>query len=236
MNNKARFFIIASASFLLVITITMFFTTDIAHTTSGSTTEFKPTIVIDAGHGGEDSGAISNDGNILEKNINLNISLLLKDLFLTNGFDVVMTRDTDISLHNPNATSHKKHSDLQNRVDIFNSSQNNIVISIHQNKFTQEKYSGTQIFYSSNCDKSSALAEKVKSSVVTLLQPDNQRECKVAGSEIFVLNNARVPAIMVECGFLSNEAEAQKLNNNDYQSKLAYCIYLGFLEYYYTNY
>ena len=155
---------------------------------------------------------------------------------MSNGFDVIMTRETDISLHNSEATSHKKHSDLQNRVDIFNSSQSNIVISIHQNKFTEEKYSGTQIFYSSNCDKSSVLAEKVKSSVVPLLQPDNQRECKISGSEIFVLDNARVPAIMVECGFLSNEAEAQKLNNKDYQSQLAYCIFLGFLEYYYTNY
>lgn len=236
MNSKARFFIIASTSFLVVISITMFLTIDIVHKTSASTTEFRPTIIIDAGHGGEDSGAMSNDNNILEKNINLNISLILKDLLLSNGFDVIMTRETDTSLHDSDITNHKKQSDLKNRVDVFNSSQNNIGISIHQNKFTQEKYSGTQIFYSSYCEESSALAEKVKSSVVSLLQPDNQRECKIAGSEIYILDNARIPAIMVECGFLSNETEAQKLNDKNYQSQLAYCIYLGFLEYYYTNY
>ena len=236
MNNKARFFIIASTSFLVIISITTLFSIDIAHKTSAQISEFKPTIIIDAGHGGEDSGAVSNDNNILEKNINLNISMILKDIFLSNGFDVVMTRESDISLHDSNATDHKKQSDLKNRVEVFNNSQNNIVISIHQNKFTQEKYSGTQIFYSAYCDKSSDLAQKVKSSVVSLLQPKNERECKQAGSEIFVLDNARVPAIMVECGFLSNESEAQKLNDKNYQSQLAYCIYLGFLEYYYTNY
>lgn len=236
MNSKVRFFIIASTSFLIIISLTAFFTIDIAYKTNTFASEFKPTIIIDAGHGGEDGGAITNDNNILEKNINLNISMILKDLFLSNGFDVIMTRKSDISLHNSDEINHKKQSDLKNRVAIFNSSQNNIAISIHQNKFTQEQYSGTQIFYSGYSDKSNVLAEKVKTSVVQLLQPDNERECKVAGSEIYVLDNARVPAIMVECGFLSNETEAQKLNDTNYQTQLAYCIYLGFLEYYYTNY
>lgn len=235
MNKRLKNCIIVSISILLIVVIILFACTDIAYKASVEVSEFKPTVIIDPGHGGDDGGAIS-DSNILEKNINLNVSLLLKELFISNGFDVTMTRESDTALYDSDITDNKKQNDLKNRVEVFNSSQNNIAISIHQNKFTEKQYSGTQIFYSANNDKSQKLAENIKSSVVTLLQPDNQRECKLSGSEIYVLDNAQVPAVLVECGFLSNDAEAEKLNDKAYQTKLAYCIYLGFLEYYYTNY
>lgn len=235
MNNKIKLCILIALSVLLVFTSFLFVYTDKAYKTSAEALEFRPIIIIDPGHGGEDSGAIS-EINILEKNINLDISFILRDLFISNGYDVVMTRETDTALYNKDETKHKKQSDLKNRVEVFNNSQNNIVISIHQNKFTEEKYNGTQVFYSANNKKSANLAESIKTSVVTLIQPENERECKRAGSEIYVLHNTMSPAVMVECGFLSNYAEAQKLNNKAYQTKLAYCIYLGFLEYYYTNY
>lgn len=234
MNNKLKFLIVTSISLLMTFVIVLFAFTGKGYQVSVETKQFKPTIIIDPGHGGEDGGAVSNT-NILEKNINLEISLILKEFLISNGFNVIMTRNTDTALYDKD-TDHKKHSDLKNRVEVFNSSQNNIVISIHQNKFTEEKYSGTQIFYSANCENSSILAENIRTTVISLLQPDNERECKKAGSEIFVLHNAQVPAVMVECGFLSNNTEAEKLNSKNYQKRLAYCIYLGFLEYYYTNY
>lgn len=220
--------------FILMILSAM---TGISQQTVENISDFKPTIVIDAGHGGEDGGASAADGT-LEKDINLSISMKLSSMLQLYGFDIKNIRDTDISIYDDTADTifNKKVSDLKNRVKIFNSSQNNIVISIHQNKFEESKYYGTQVFYSSNDDKSALLAENIKTSVVSLLQNENTRQCKKAGSEIYVLNNAEVPAVLVECGFLSNPNEAEKLKSEDYQKQIAFSICLGFLEYYYTNY
>lgn len=192
-----------------------------------------PTIIIDAGHGGDDSGAIGVD-NILEKNINLAISKYLKELIEFSGFEVVMIRDEDISIHNADATTTKeiKISDMKNRLKIYNSSKNNIIISIHQNKFTESKYYGAQMFYSKNNSKSKELAECIKNAFVGFLQPENTRELKEASNSIYLLSNTENPAIIVECGFLSNENEAHLLNTEEYQLKVAYAIYCGFLEYY----
>ena len=220
---------------MVVTVMACYVFTEISYQTVNNSSYFRPTIVLDPGHGGEDSGAVANN-NILEKNINLQIALKLKTFLQANGFDVIMTRETDTAIYDAHERNQKKRSDLLNRVKIFNSSHNNIVISIHQNKFTQSQYSGAQIFYSANNKKSEFLAENIKTSIVSLLQPDNERQCKKAGSEILVLNNTEVPCVMVECGFLSNETEAQKLSDDSYQSDMAYCICLGFLEYYYTNY
>ncbi len=228
--------ILLSVCIILLITasiLTSVFVNDAVTTSNSVSLTYRPTIVIDPGHGGEDGGAITSN-NIPEKNINLTISLKLRDLFQSNGFNVIMTRETDTDLSN--GDDNAKRTDINNRVDIFNSSQDNIVISVHQNKFTQSQYNGTQIFYSDNVDDSKNLAECVRQSVVTLLQPDNTRLCKEVGSEIYILDNSQVPSILVECGFLSNEKEAKMLQSDEYQSELAYSIFLGFMEYYYTNY
>lgn len=222
---------------LICISLTIFHLIAISETvivSSSEITTFKPNIVIDAGHGGEDSGATVND-EILEKDINLNIALKLRDIFRCNGFDVTLTRDADFSL-TKDAKSNNKKIDLQNRVKLFNSSPDNIVISIHQNEFSEAKYSGTQIFYSENNKENEVFAECIRQSVVNLLQPDNKRLCKCVDSEIYILKNTNVPAILIECGFLSNPNEAQKLINDAYQRELAYSIFLGFIEYYYKNY
>ncbi len=232
--NKKLYLFFSVAILIIISSVIMCFTvTDTAVASSSDTIENKPTIIIDPGHGGEDGGATCD--NIVEKDINLLISQKLKLMFLSNGFDVIMTRETDTDISDKNV-SNKKRSDLLNRVDIFNNSENNIVISIHQNKFAQSEYSGTQIFYSKNNEKSALLAQNIQQSVTSLLQPNNSRECKKAGSEILVLDNTDVPAVMVECGFLSNQSEAQKLINDTYQNELAFSIYLGFMEFYYTNY
>lgn len=235
MNYKNRVVIVFTSALLVVFIISCFIVTIPSVSVSSKSDLFMPTVIIDAGHGGEDGGASTSD-NYLEKDINLSISKKLKAFLVSNGFSVKMTRETDKAIYDDNQSNNKKRSDLQNRVDLFNSSKNNIVISIHQNKFQQEKYSGAQVFYSANDKKSELLAQCIKNSVVFLTQPENERQCKQAGSEIFILNNTSVPAVLIECGFLSNQNEAEKLKDDEYQSKLAYSIYLGFLEFYYRNY
>lgn len=190
-----------------------------------------PVIVIDAGHGGEDGGASAN--GLLEKDINLSIALKLRDMLTISGYQVVMTRDSDVSVYDSTAdtTREKKVSDLKNRVEMINSGKNNILVSIHQNKFEQSQYFGTQMFYSKNNPKSAVLAEELRKSVTGFLQPDNKRELKQADGSIYILDKAQVPAVIVECGFLSNEDEAKKLADSDYQQKMAFSIYSGIIGY-----
>ncbi len=196
------------------------------------------TIILDAGHGGEDGGAIGVDG-IIEKDINLSITLKVRDYLEVSGYNVIMTRETDTAIYDDTAEGlrNKKRSDLHNRAKMINdnSGEGNIFVSIHQNKFPDSKYFGTQIFYSKNDSKSQALASGIKDSVVGLIQPDNTREIKPADKRIFLLNKAEIPAVVVECGFLSNKEEASKLINDDYQSQMAFCIYCGIVNYYLNN-
>ena len=229
MNKK---YIYVFITLFAIITLTYISFLSITNTTSVAsqiTIPFKPTIIIDAGHGGEDGGASVNN-SVLEKNINLEIAKKLKVFLQSNGFKVIMTRSDD------NALSDVKRKDLQRRVDIFNSSPDNIVLSIHQNKFEQSQYHGTQVFFSANDIKSKNLANCIQLSAKKLLQPDNNRSIKKAGSEIFILDNCDVPSVLIECGFLSNETELKKLLDESYQNKIAYSIFLGFMEFYYTNY
>ena len=129
----------------------------------------------------------------------------------------------------------RKVADMKKRLEIFNSSDNNIIISIHQNKFTESKYYGTQIFYSPNSDESNKLAESIKFTIKTLLQPQNERECKKAGNDIYLLKNSNNPAVIVECGFLSNPSECQNLTDPIYQKQMAFSIVTGFLDYHNKN-
>ena len=187
-------------------------------------------VIIDAGHGGEDGGAVAND--IIEKDINLSIANKLACVLKTAGYKVVLTRSEDEMVNAVgDSLRERKVSDMHNRLDIFNENENNVVISIHQNKFTQEQYHGTQVFYSTNNDKSFSLAASIRDDVKTLLQPENTRECKPAGSEIFLLSNSNVPSVIVECGFISNYEEAQKLKTEEYQDKMAFAIFAGFMDY-----
>lgn len=189
------------------------------------------TIILDAGHGGEDGGAVAN--GIVEKDINLSITGKLKDLFKTAGFNVITTRDSDTAFKAVGSSlRERKISDMKNRLALFNNNERNIVISIHQNKFTQEEFKGSQIFYSPNNEESKNLSEAIKNNIIKLIQPDNNRNTKEATRDIYLLYNAKVPAIIVECGFISNTEEASKLKDNNYQNKLAFAVFTGFLEYY----
>lgn len=198
---------------------------------SAEISEKELIVVIDAGHGGEDSGAVAN--SVLEKDINLEIALKLRDMLKASGIEVKMIRESDVSIYDTASGTirERKVSDLKNRVKIVNNNKKNILVSIHQNKFEQSKYSGAQMFYSTNNDKSQILAENIRKSITGLIQPENKRELKKGGSDIYLLNKAAVPAVIVECGFISNEEEAKNLSNEEYQSKIAFAICCGILEY-----
>ncbi len=191
----------------------------------------SPYIIIDAGHGGEDGGAVAADGT-LEKDINLSIALKLNDILTSLGYQTVMTRTEDTSICDTDLSTIReiKVSDMKNRLKICNSDDNNILISIHQNKFEQSKYSGTQVFFSPNSD-SNVLAEAIQQSVVSLLQPENTRAVKPADKNIYLLYNAAVPAVICECGFMSNPEELTKLKDEDYQNKMSFAIAQGLLSY-----
>ena len=225
-------YLIILAVLLISFCIVMFsaFSNITAHT-SADIDDDRITVIIDAGHGGEDGGA-EVDG-VLEKDINLSIADKLADTLRLCGVRVTEIRDEDISVYDDSAQSlrEKKVSDLKHRVEIVNGSENNILVSIHQNKFDNSAYSGAQVFYSSNNDKSRVLAESIRNSVVSLLQNDNTRELKPANSDIYLLDNATVPAVIVECGFLSNDEERAKLLDSGYQNEMAYSIAMGVLEY-----
>ena len=191
-----------------------------------------PVIVLDAGHGGIDGGCSSADG-VPEKGINLSILLKLRDMLEISGYDVVVTRDTDTSIHDKGieGIAQQKSSDMDNRLAIFNDNDNAVCILIHQNQFTQPQYHGAQMFYSATNPESESLARAMKSSFTKLLQPDNQREIKQCGKELFLCYFSKNPTVMVECGFLSNPEEAALLSTDDYQAKVAFTIFSGISEF-----
>lgn len=183
-------------------------------------------IVLDAGHGGMDGGCSTADG-VPEKGINLNILLTLRDMLTAAGYKVEVTRDTDTSIHDDGieGLANQKKSDMDNRLAKFNKNPNAICISIHQNLFTDSKYSGAQMFYSDTNPESKYLAQMLQDQFVEYLQPENKREIKLCGEELFLCYFSKNPTVMVECGFLSNPQEAEKLKTEDYQRQVAYTIF-----------
>ncbi len=191
-----------------------------------------PAVILDAGHGGADGGCVSYNG-VPEKNINLDIMLRLKCMLEAYGYEVIVTRDKDVSIHDEGVTGlgAQKKSDMKNRLDIMNSRENAIVISIHQNQFTDPKYSGAQMFYSATNPESERLASAMQQAFVNELQPDNKRETKLSGKELYLIYFAKAPSVMIECGFLSNPQEADLLQTEDYRKKVAFTIFKGINEY-----
>lgn len=179
------------------------------------------TLVIDPGHGGEDGGATSCTGKN-ECIYNLNISLRLRDMLNLLGYNTVMIRTTDTAVYiRGNTIAEKKSSDLKERVRIANQSAGNMLLSIHQNNFSDEKYSGAQVFYSSN-PVSMELAEQIQQAFVSTLNPGSNRKTK-RGEGIYILEKTKCPAVLIECGFLSNYQEESKLSSPEYQKSIA-CV------------
>lgn len=185
-------------------------------------------LVIDAGHGGIDAGAVGVD-NSLEKTINLSIAKKLYDFAMVSGISAFLVRDGDYLCYN--AGDDTSRSDLYNRFDYINSIPNANLISIHQNHFSDEKEYGMQIWYSPNDDLSKVMADSILGITKNNLQKNNTRQNKKSDNSYYLLHKAKVPSVMVECGFMSNKEENALLQNDSYQNKLAYSIMLGFSEY-----
>ena len=193
----------------------------------------QPIVIIDAGHGGFDGGAVSDDGTV-EKDINLSIALYLREYLAIFNIKTIMIRETDCSVEDNglNTIRQKKTSDLHNRMKIMEETDNAIFVSIHQNKFPDGKYNGTQVFYSPKTkEESQVLAQTIQDYIVNTLQKDNKRQIKECGTSVFLMYNAVKPAVLVECGFLSNYEETQRLKSSEYQKKIAFCIAMGIQNY-----
>ena len=188
----------------------------------------RSTLVLDAGHGGIDGGAISDSG-LKESDINLQIALKTEALVRFLGINTVMTRETDSD--NSDNKAYSEHDNLVQRVKLANSTENAVLISIHQNKFPSAVVSGAEVMYSDN-DDSKALGLITQDNLVTLLDSSNRRVARPAPKELLLTSSVECPTILVECGFMSNPQEVQKLASNDYQLKLAAILagsYIQFL-------
>ena len=189
-----------------------------------------PVIILDAGHGGEDCGAIGSNG-ALEKELNLSLSEDLTALLRGAGFTVIQTRTDDSALYDPTqGTKHKKQRDLSARLEIAKQHPDAIFVSIHMNTFPNDTCRGTQIWYSPNDPRSVLLAQGAQDTVKELLQPQNNRKVKQATSGIYLLRHITIPAILVECGFLSTPEECALLCTEEYQKELALALFAAISE------
>ena len=182
------------------------------------------TVVIDAGHGGKDAGTVGIDGTE-EKKINLEIATALYDYLMVCGINSVLIRNGDYEIYKEG--EERNRSDLYNRLDFVNSVDNAVLVSVHQNHFEDESEWGTQIWYSANDSVSELLANSILSNVKAQLQTENKRENKPSDNSYYLLYKASVPSIMIECGFMSNSRENALLQDNEYQSDMAFLISSG---------
>ena len=191
-----------------------------------------PVVIIDAGHGGEDGGAIGVNG-VYEKDLNLSIALELEQMLSSAGITTRLTRDSDILLYDTSSDykGHKKAQDAAARVAIGNEYENAVFISIHMNSFTESKYSGLQVYYSESSPLSATLAEYVQSTVIRELQSQNTRKIKPSNKSIYVLDKSKHPAILIECGFISNPTECDALCTPAYRRRLCTTLYFAIIEY-----
>ena len=179
-------------------------------------------LIIDPGHGGVDGGATSCTG-VLESQINLEIGLKLRDVLRLLGHKTLMIRTTDISIYTQGETiAAKKVSDLRERVRIVNETEDAVLISIHQNTFSDSRYSGAQVFYP-RTNGSQKMAEQLQNDLINTVNPTSSRKAKKAQG-VYLMEHIEKPGILVECGFLSNPQEEAKLRDPDYQKKLCAVI------------
>ena len=196
--------------------------------TSSNIVSKRINLVIDAGHGGRDNGTSGVD-DTPEKGINLDIALSLYDFACVSGINTYLTRDGDYQVYSENDDTSR--SDLYNRMDFINSISNATLISIHQNHFEDVSEWWMQVWFSPNGNLSKSLADNILNITKDYLQPDNERNNKMSDDSYYLLYKAKVPSVMVECGFMSNEKENELLKNDDYQKKIAYSILLGTQKY-----
>lgn len=191
-----------------------------------------PIVIIDAGHGGHDGGAVSRSG-FAEAPINLEISIKLRDVLGFLGVSAIMTRENAESLGYIEGETLRKNktADLNARLEIADNNPSCDFLSIHLNKYEQEKYYGAQVFYSPNNDNSSILANALQEKMRMTLDEANTRRAKLSPSSVYLMDKIKNPAVTIECGFLSNAREAELLGTNTYQTKVSIAICAGYIEY-----
>ena len=186
----------------------------------------RPTVIIDAGHGGEDGGAVGING-IYEKDVNLQIAKLLCDMLRAAGYNVVMTRTEDILLYDRDEDfeGRKKVLDLAARLAVTQEYENAIFVSIHMNAFPESQYAGLQVYHSPNDPRSESLAQQIQTLARDALMPNNHRKIKASVGNIYLLDRCTLPAVLVECGFLSNPEEAAALATDSYRRQMAAMLF-----------
>lgn len=210
-----------------LVLISVFLGVGIVAVSSDNVPKSQYTIVIDAGHGGRDDGCTGVSGT-KESEINLSIARMLKDNLETLGINVVMTRCDGNGLYKSNVTNFKK-SDMSERIKIIEKALADMVISIHQNSYLDSRQRGAQVFYQENDNDSRAFADSVQSQLILQL-PNARKECNKG--DYYLLKESHVPAVLIECGYLSNEEEEKLLASIDYQQKVSYAIMCGVVKYF----
>ncbi len=188
------------------------------------------TVILDAGHGGKDAGAIGVNG-ALEKDLNLAVTLLLAEHFRAAGVNVILTRETDdlVLSEEEKRMTGRKAKDLANRLAVARENPHALFVSIHMNSFPTARYRGLEVYYAADA-KSREVAAAIMKGVKEGLIPDNTRTAKATGGSIYLLDNAVTPAVLVECGFLSNGEDAANLSDKDYQKQLSFCLFCAIME------
>ena len=194
-------------------------------------------IMLDAGHGGIDPGTLNNDKTILEKDVNLKITLKLRELLESSGCLVLLTRDEDVSLYEEDGKKtirQKYNENLKNRKKLLKESNVDAFVSIHLNAFEESTYYGAQTFYPKDKEDSKLLGKFIQDELKRVVDKTNNREIKPR-DDLYLLKDNEIPSVLIECGFLSNEKESKLLNDEKYQEKIAWAIYAGIQRYFGTN-
>lgn len=216
---------------LLLLACVVYVGREAAAYVAGSSVEAqagKRRVVIDAGHGGDDPGKVGING-ANEKDVNLEIARLVKQYLEMSDVEVVMTRESDAGLNDADA-SNKKVQDMKRRIALIEETAPALTVSIHQNSYPEEYVHGAQVFYYTGSTQGQHLAEHIQGQLVERVDPENKRQVK-ANDSYYLLKKTGVPIVIVECGFLSNSAEAERLCSPEYQQRVAWAIHMGILEY-----
>lgn len=227
---------IKTIALLILFVIVLNFLLDKIYTSTNDTVSNENienkyiSIVIDPGHGGDDPGKVSDI--VYEKELNLKISLKLKEILTKSGFVVIMTREEDKALgeSNKSPNNFNKKEDMRTRIEIIEKYKPDIFVSIHCNSYNSKKTKGAQTFYNKNVENSKILAECIQNSIIQNVDTNNRREIKEG--DFYVTNNEICPAVIVEVGFMSNEEELNNLLDEKYQTKIAKAISYGIINYF----
>lgn len=197
--------------------------------TLGNVNEY--TVVLDAGHGGDDPGKVSSSG-VKEKDVNLGIALKCRSILKQNGIQVILTRDSDVSIEDPGASG-KKSSDLRNRKQIITENTPDCAVSIHQNSYPDPSQYGSQVFYQAGNEDSRQLASLIQRQVQYITSTDNRREIK-PNSDYYLLKDNPTPTVIAEICFLSNPSEADMITEEYIQERAAFAVAMGIMQYLYS--